>query len=90
MFGVCLLQEGVGRRREKMTKLHFTRQTSNVFEEARMKEEGISFSLLKKHLQMHFSGISACGVTLKTTAQHALLLKAVASAFVNGSSNEQN
>lgn len=72
-----------------MTKLQFTRQTSNVIEEAR-KKEGISFSLLKKHLQMHFSGISACGVTLNTTAQHALLLKAVASAFVNSSSNEQN
>ena len=39
---------------------------------------------------MYFSGISACGVIFKATVQYTLLLEAVTSAFINGSSNKPN
>lgn len=44
----------------------------------------------KKHILMHFSGISACGVIFKAKVQHTLLLEAVTSTFINGSSNKPN
>lgn len=69
-----------------MPKLQLKMQTGNVIEEARKNYLAPS----KKHILMHFCGISACGVIFKATVQHTLLLEAVTSTFINSSSNKPN
>lgn len=85
-----LLWRLVGRRcGKKLAKLQLKMQTSSAVEEAN-KNEAIYLAPFKKHILMHFSGISDCGVIFKATVQHTLLLEAGTSTFINGSSNKRN
>lgn len=59
----------------------------NVTEEARENWD-IYLASFKKHILMHFSGMSACGGIFKATVQYTLLLEAVTSIFINDSSNK--
>lgn len=58
----------MGRRcGKKLAKWQLKMQTSNVVE-----DEDMAY-VFKKHILVHFSGISACGVIFKAKVQHTLL-----------------